>query len=83
MAGVVFEATGVAACTHMTTTVVAHAGKIVLIGWNKGAVEVDTVALMRKEVDLLGPRNSLNAFPPVLQLLADGVVDDYPSLRTE
>jgi L-gulonate 5-dehydrogenase len=75
LAAVVFEATGVAACTRMTTAAVAQAGKIVLIGWNKGAVEVDTVALMHKEVDLLGSRNSLNAFPPVLQLLADGVVD--------
>lgn len=30
---------------------------------------------MRKEVDLLGSRNSVNAFPPVLQLLSDGIVD--------
>ena len=75
MAGVVFEATGAAACTHMTTAVVGQAGQIVLIGWNKGPVEVDTVTLMRKEVDLLGSRNSVNAFPPVLQLLADGIAD--------
>ncbi len=75
MAGVVFEATGVAACTRMTTALVAQAGHIVLIGWNKGPVEIDTVTLMRKEVDLLGSRNSVNAFPPVLRLLADGIVD--------
>lgn len=75
MAGVVFEATGIASCTRMTTALVAQAGRIVLIGWNKGPVEVDTVALMRKEADLLGSRNSMNAFPAVLQLLADGVID--------
>ncbi len=75
MAGVVFEATGAAACTRMTTALVAHAGQIVLIGWNQGAVEIDTVMLVRKEVDLLGARNSVNAFPAVLQLLADGVVN--------
>ena len=75
MAGVVFEATGAAACTRMTTALVGQAGQIVLIGWNKGPVEVDTVTLIRKEVDLLGSRNSVNAFPPVLQLLADGIVD--------
>lgn len=75
MAGVVFEATGVAACTRMTTALVAQAGVIVLIGWNKGPVELDTVTLMRKEVDLVGSRNSVNAFPAVLRLLADGVVD--------
>jgi 2-desacetyl-2-hydroxyethyl bacteriochlorophyllide A dehydrogenase len=75
MAGVVFEATGVAACTRMTTALVAQAGRIILIGWNKGPVEIDTVTLMRKEVDLLGSRNSVNAFPQVLQLLADSIVD--------
>ena len=75
MAGVVFEATGVAACTSMTTTLVAHAGRIVLIGWNTRPVEIDAVTLIRKEVDLFGARNSVNAFPPVLQLLADGLVD--------
>lgn len=77
MAGVVFEATGNAACTRMTTALVAQAGRIVLIGWNKGPVEVDTVTLMRKEVELVGSRNSVNAFPAVLQLLADGVIDAH------
>jgi L-gulonate 5-dehydrogenase len=75
LADVVFEATGNAACTLMTTALVAQAGRIVLIGWNKGAVPLDTVTLMRKEVDLLGARNSANAFPSVLRLLADGVID--------
>jgi 2-desacetyl-2-hydroxyethyl bacteriochlorophyllide A dehydrogenase len=75
MADVVFEATGNAACTRMTTDLVAHTGRIVLVGWNKGPVEVDTVTLMRKEVDLLGSRNSANAFPPVLRLLSDGAID--------
>src|SRR5690606_6294486 len=75
MADVVFEATGAPACTRMTTDLVAHGGTIVLIGWNPGPVEVDTVTLMRKEVDLRGSRNSSNAFPAVLRLLEDGVVD--------
>jgi L-gulonate 5-dehydrogenase len=75
MAAVVFEAVGNPYCTCMTTELVAQAGRIVLIGWNKGPVEVDTVTLMRKEVDLVGSRNSRNAFGPVLQLLGSGVVD--------
>jgi threonine dehydrogenase-like Zn-dependent dehydrogenase len=33
------------------------------------------VALMRKEADLLGSRNSAGAFPAVLRLLEDGVID--------
>lgn len=75
MADVVFEATGNAQCTRLTTDLVAQAGRIVLIGWNKGPTEVDTVSLMRKEVDLLGSRNSADAFPAVLRLLAAGLVD--------
>jgi L-gulonate 5-dehydrogenase len=74
MADVVFEATGNAECTRMTTELVAHAGRVVLIGWNKGPTEVDTVALIRKEVDLLGSRNSADAFGSVLRLLADGMI---------
>lgn len=75
MADVVFEASGSDAATRLTVALVAHAGRIVLVGWNSGPVEMDTVTLMRKEVDLLASRNSLNAFPAVLRLLADGIVD--------
>ena len=75
MADVVFEATGSAMCTRMTTDLVAHGGRIVLIGWNRGPVEVDTVTLMRKEGDVLGSRNSLNAFGAVIQLVGNNVVD--------
>ncbi|HEX6507565.1 MAG TPA: alcohol dehydrogenase catalytic domain-containing protein [Chloroflexota bacterium] len=75
MADVVFEASGSSAATSMTASLAAHAGRIVLVGWNQGPVAIDTVTLMRKEVDLLGSRNSVNAFPAVLRLLADGVID--------
>ena len=74
MADVVFEATGNPGCTRMTTELVGHGGRIVLIGWNQGPVEVDTVTLMRKEVDVLGSRCSCNAFGAATQLLADGVI---------
>lgn len=75
MADVVFEVTGNVRCTQQTVDLVAHAGRIVLIGWNPGAVELDTVTLMRKEVELVGSRNSRNAFPYVLRLFEDQVID--------
>ena len=75
MADVVFEATGAAACTRLTTELVAHGGRIVLVGWNKGPVEFDTVGLMRREAEVFTSRNSADAFPAVLRLLADGVID--------
>jgi L-gulonate 5-dehydrogenase len=75
MADVVFEASGSPVATRTMTVLVGHAGTVVLVGWNRGPVEVDTVTLMRKELTVLGSRNSLNAFPAALRLLADGLVD--------
>lgn len=75
MADVVFEASGSAVAARATTALAAHAGRIVLVGWSARPVEMDTVALIRKEIDLLGSRNSVNAFPAALRLLADGVID--------
>jgi L-gulonate 5-dehydrogenase len=75
LADVVFEASGNAAATKTAAALAGHGGSIVLVGWNKGPVEFDTVTLMRKELTVLGSRNSFNAFPAVLRLLADGLVD--------
>jgi L-gulonate 5-dehydrogenase len=75
MADVVFEASGNAVATRTTTALAGHGGSIVLVGWNRGPVEFDTVTLMRKELTVAGSRNSFNAFPAVLRLLADGLVD--------
>ena len=75
MAAYVFEATGAPACVRLATDVVRTTGRIILVGWSHGPVEVDTVALMRKEAELVGTRNSTGAFGPVLKLLEDGVVD--------
>jgi threonine dehydrogenase-like Zn-dependent dehydrogenase len=74
-AACVFEATGAPACVRLATEVVRTTGRIVLVGWSHGPVEVDTVTLMRKEAELVGSRNSTGAFGPVLRLLQDGVVD--------
>jgi threonine dehydrogenase-like Zn-dependent dehydrogenase len=60
---------------RLATDVVRTTGRIVLVGWSHGPVQVDTVSLMRKEAELVGSRNSTGAFGPVLRLLEDGVVD--------
>jgi threonine dehydrogenase-like Zn-dependent dehydrogenase len=75
MAAAVFEASGAPPAVRLTTDLVRSTGRIVLVGWSHGPVEVDTVALMRKEAELVGSRNSTGAFPPVLRLLEAGVVD--------
>jgi len=74
-ADVVFEATGNPACTRLTTELAGHASRIVLVGWNREPVDVDTVTLMRKELDLLGSRNSASEFPSVLRVLSAGAVN--------
>ncbi len=75
MADVVFEASGNPVATRTATALAGHGTNLVLVGWNRGPIEVDTVTLMRKELTVLGSRNSVNAFPAVLRLLADGLVD--------
>ena len=75
LAACVFDATGAPACVRLATDLVRPTGRIVLVGWSHGPVEVDTVSLMRKEAELVGSRNSTGAFPAVLRLLEDGVID--------
>jgi threonine dehydrogenase-like Zn-dependent dehydrogenase len=75
LADAVFEATGSAAAARLTPALVGFTGSVVMIGWQHAPLELDTVTLMRKEATLLGSRNSVAAFPPVLRLLADGAVD--------
>lgn len=75
MAAVVFEATGNPSCTAQSIGLVAPAGKIVLVGWNQAPVPLDTITLMRREVDLLGSRATIGVFPDVLQLLDSGVIE--------
>ncbi len=81
MAAAVFEATGNPACTAQTLELVAAAGTIVLVGWNQGPVPIDTITLMRREVNLLGSRATTGVFPNVLQLLDSGTVD-YQAMVT-
>ena len=75
MADAVFEASGSPAATRATTALAGHGGTVVLVGWNPGPIEFDTVELMKKELAVLGSRNSFNAFQAVLRLLRDDVVD--------
>ena len=75
LADAVFEASGSPAATRATTALAGHGGTVILVGWNRGPIEFDTVALMRKELAVLGSRNSFNAFQAVLRLLHEDLVD--------
>jgi len=72
LATVAIEATGHPASTAAAIDCLGHAGRLSLVGWNKGPITVDTVQLMRKELDVFGSRNSCRMFPRAISILAGG-----------
>jgi L-gulonate 5-dehydrogenase len=82
-ADVVIEATGNPKAIESTIDLVAPGGRIVIVGLVKQGIGITLpgLDLTRKEVNLLGSRNSVNAFPEALALLASGAVK-YPRVAT-
>jgi 2-desacetyl-2-hydroxyethyl bacteriochlorophyllide A dehydrogenase len=65
---VVIEAAGTQATYQLAVEAVSFSGRVVLIGYPKGAVSVDAPLLVRKEVDIYGSRNALRVFPAVISM---------------
>jgi 2-desacetyl-2-hydroxyethyl bacteriochlorophyllide A dehydrogenase len=82
-ADVVIEATGDPRVVESTIDLVAFGGRVVIVGLVKKGVDVALPGLdfTRKEVNLLGSRNSVNCFPEAIALLAAGAVK-YPRVAT-
>jgi len=82
-ADVVIEATGNPKAVESTIDLVAPGGRVVIVGLVKKGVGVTFPGLdfTRKEVNLLGSRNSVNCFPEAIALLASGAVK-YPRVAT-
>ena len=78
---VVAEATGLPVSFLNAIEAVAFGGVIALIGNGTREVTFNQSALIKKELDVVGSRNSLNAFPPLIELLQDGDVD-IAAIRT-
>ena len=66
---VVIEAVGTPDTYRLAVDIVAHTGRVVYIGWAKEAVSFETKHFVHKELDILGSRNYLNEFAPVIELL--------------
>ncbi|MCL1838343.1 MAG: alcohol dehydrogenase catalytic domain-containing protein [Propionibacteriaceae bacterium] len=75
MAEVVMEATGVDSCIHNTVKLAAYCGRVALTGWPNGDVKFDTFSVTRKELQILGARNSKGEFSEALELIASKEVD--------
>jgi L-gulonate 5-dehydrogenase len=83
-ADVVIEATGSLKAVESTIDLAAFGGRVVIVGLVKKGIGATLPGLdfTRKEVNLLGSRNSVNCFPEALALLASGAVK-YPRVATK
>jgi threonine dehydrogenase-like Zn-dependent dehydrogenase len=82
-ADIVIEATGNPRAIEQAVELVAPGARVVIVGLVKQGVGVTLPGLdfTRKEVNLLGSRNSVDCFPEALTLLASGAIK-YPAVAT-
>lgn len=66
---IIFEATGVPAVIRQAVTLVASAGRIVVIGVSTQDVTLPAVEFTRKELTILGSRNSTGVFGEAVALV--------------
>lgn len=78
---VVGEATGLPVSFMNAIEAAAFGGVIALIGNGTREVTFNQSAIIKKELDVVGSRNSLHAFQPLVTLLQAGAVDIAP-IRT-
>ena len=78
---VIIEAVGNALTYRAAVDEVAYTGRVVYIGYAKKPVEYQTGEFVKKEIEILGSRNSLGDFPNVIRYLEGGTfpVDDVVS----
>ena len=75
MAEVVIEASGDARAIRSSLDYVAYAGRISLVGWPKNEISLPTALITKKELDIVGSRNSVGMFGESLKLIAENKVD--------
>ncbi len=75
MAEAVVEASGNEAAIRSSIDYAAYSGRISLVGWPKGEVSLMTAMVTKKELDVRGSRNSFQAFPESIDLIAGNKVD--------
>ena len=68
-ADVVFEATGYAAVLGGAHGIVRPGGQIVVVGQSGDSFSLPMIVMTRKELSLIGTRNSANQFPYAIDLL--------------
>jgi threonine dehydrogenase-like Zn-dependent dehydrogenase len=66
---VVFEATGVPEVLSEAHRLVRPGGRIVVVGQGAGSFSLPMIVMTRKELTLVGTRNSAGEFPAAIELL--------------
>lgn len=75
MAEVVIEASGDARAVRNSIDYVAYSGRISFVGYSKADTPMPTSLFTKKELTIVGSRNSVGMFPESLRLIAEGQVD--------
>ncbi|SDF33432.1 zinc-binding alcohol dehydrogenase family protein [Sporolituus thermophilus] len=75
MGEAVIEASGDARAIRNSIDYVAYAGRISLVGWPKSEISLPTALFTKKELNVVGSRNSVNMFPESLRLIAEQKVN--------
>jgi 2-desacetyl-2-hydroxyethyl bacteriochlorophyllide A dehydrogenase len=82
-ASLVVDATGVQVAIESTQHLVAAGGRIVVVGYTEDDIKINGILIIKKEITLLGSRNSANLYPYVIQCLTSGKlkIDKFISTR--
>ncbi|MDR1061106.1 MAG: alcohol dehydrogenase catalytic domain-containing protein [Clostridiales bacterium] len=76
MAEAVMEASGAAQAVAASLEIASHAGRVVLTGWPKAAITLDTAIITRKELTVSGARTSgASELGEALSIIAGGEAD--------
>jgi 2-desacetyl-2-hydroxyethyl bacteriochlorophyllide A dehydrogenase len=77
-ADVVIDATGNLAAMERSFDLVAHGGRLVLVGLVTERVSFNDPDFNRKELTVLASRNSVGEFPRIIRLLEQGQISSAP-----
>lgn len=75
MAEAVIEASGSEAAIRGSIDYAAYSGRVVLVGWPKAEISLPTAMFTKKELDVMGSRNSRHAFAESIDLVAGDKID--------
>ena len=72
---VVIEASGNISAIQASLEYVSFAGRIVLVGWPNSDLIFKTSLVTKKEIDILGSRNSCKNFPECIDIVVNNKID--------